>query len=214
MASQALPNVGYLTYTTEQCSGQRKSRTCGWFGPPPERGSEVFITKLPRSASEDVFMHLFSKVGFVYECRLMMDFSGSNRGFAFVKYANRVQALAAVKYLNDYEIQGHLIKVTLSVDNCRLFMRNLPLTKTWIEFLEELNRNVEGVDFLLIYRRTGDQKKMYAVVEFETHQAAAMARRALVPGYVKLFGDIVQVEWADHRSRYGHKQVSHISMYS
>lgn len=212
MAVQLAPNVHYLKFTTKQCAGQRKSRT-SWVGPPPERGSEVFVTKLPRNVFEDVLYPLFSQVGFIFELRLMMDFSGSNRGFAFVKYANHYQALAAVTYLNNYEIQGRHIAVFISVDNCRLYMRNLPKV-TKMEFLEELKSKVNGVTSLVTYKFTGDLKKMFAVVEFEDHHAAAMARRALVPGSVKLFGEIVQVEWADCRSRYGDKQVSQFSVWT
>lgn len=56
----------------------------------------------------------------IYELRLMMDFNGNNRGFAFVKYCAQADAKRALKELNNMEIRkGRLLGVCKSVDNCR-----------------------------------------------------------------------------------------------
>lgn len=60
-----------------------------WEGPPPPRGCEVFVGKIPRDMYEDELVPLFEKAGRLYEFRLMMEFSGENRGYAFVTYTNR-----------------------------------------------------------------------------------------------------------------------------
>ena len=44
-------------------------------------------------------------MGQIYELRLMMDFSGENRGFCFVQYTEPAYAQRAVRELNDYEIR-------------------------------------------------------------------------------------------------------------
>lgn len=61
----------------------------GWEGPPPPRGCEVFVGKIPRDMYEDELVPLFETAGRMYEFRLMMEFSGENRGYAFVMYTNR-----------------------------------------------------------------------------------------------------------------------------
>lgn len=61
----------------------------GWEGPPPPRGCEVFVGKIPRDMYEDELVPLFERAGRIYEFRLMMEFSGENRGYAFVMYTNR-----------------------------------------------------------------------------------------------------------------------------
>lgn len=38
---------------------------------------------------EDDLVPLFEKAGRIYEFRLMMEFSGENRGYAFVMYTDR-----------------------------------------------------------------------------------------------------------------------------
>ncbi|RWR98678.1 APOBEC1 complementation factor-like protein, partial [Dinothrombium tinctorium] len=71
-------------YLVVQENGQRKyGPPPDWIGPPPRKGSEVFIGKIPRDCYEDEIVPLFEQIGKVYELRLMMDFSGANRGYGF-----------------------------------------------------------------------------------------------------------------------------------
>ena len=53
--------------------------------------------KIPRDLYEDELVPVFEKIGKIYELRLMMDFSGSNRGYAFVMYTSTADARRAVK---------------------------------------------------------------------------------------------------------------------
>ena len=65
-------------------------------------------------------MTLIFQIGQIYELRLMMDFSGYNRGYAFVCYTCREHAQLAISRLDNYEIRpGMRIGVCRSVDNCR-----------------------------------------------------------------------------------------------
>uniref|UniRef100_A0A4W6E2M4 DND microRNA-mediated repression inhibitor 1 n=1 Tax=Lates calcarifer TaxID=8187 RepID=A0A4W6E2M4_LATCA len=87
-----------------QVNGQRK------YGGPPEgeRGSrcEVFISQIPRDTYEDLLIPLFRSVGPLWEFRLMMNFSGQNRGFAYAKYSSSSVAANAVRLLNiDSEVR-------------------------------------------------------------------------------------------------------------
>ncbi|XP_033920635.1 probable RNA-binding protein 46 isoform X2 [Melopsittacus undulatus] len=97
-------------YSMVQENGQRKfgGPPPGWEGPPPPRGCEVFVGKIPRDMYEDELVPVFERAGKIYEFRLMMEFS-----------------------------------------------------------------------------------------EYESHRAAAMARRRLIPGTFQLWGHTIQVDWAD-----------------
>ncbi len=76
---------------------------------------------------EDELIPLFSEVGEVYELRLMMDFSGTNRGYCFVTFGKKDEAKQACQELNNHEIRpGKHIGVMMSVDNCRLFVGGIP----------------------------------------------------------------------------------------
>ena len=63
------------------------------------------------------------QLGKIYELRLMMDFSGSNRGYLFVRYSKPAEAKLAIRELNNYEIRpGKFIGVIPSVDNRKLWI--------------------------------------------------------------------------------------------
>lgn len=188
-------------YSIIQRNGQRRfGPPPDWEGPPPARGCEIFIGKLPREIFEDVLVPIFSQIGKIYELRLMMDFSGSNRGYAFVTYTTRADAYRAIKELNGHEIRpGRHIGVVKSVDNCRLFIGGIPRTKTKEEIQDEISNRVKGVVDVIVYKNCFDRKlnRGFAFVEFTSHRTAAMARRALVPGCVKLWDQPVMVDWAE-----------------
>ncbi|XP_034721164.1 APOBEC1 complementation factor-like, partial [Etheostoma cragini] len=174
-------------YQLQQENGQRRygGPPPNWDGAPPERGSEIFVGKLPRDLFEDELVPLCEKFGKIYEVRMMMDFNGNNRGYAFVTFGNKMEAKAAMKQLNNYEIRtGRLLGVCASVDNCRLFVGGIPKTKMREEILTEMRKVTDGVVDVIVYPSAADKSKNrgFAFVEYESHRAAAMARRKLLPG--------------------------------
>ncbi|XP_053927973.1 APOBEC1 complementation factor isoform X1 [Cuculus canorus] len=189
-------------YNLIQENGQRKygGPPPGWDGPPPERGCEIFIGKLPRDLFEDELIPLCEKIGQIYEMRMMMDFNGNNRGYAFVTFSNKQEAKNAIKQLNNYEIRnGRLLGVCASVDNCRLFVGGIPKTKKREEILAEMKKVTDGVMDVIVYPSAADKTKNrgFAFVEYESHRAAAMARRKLLPGRIQLWGHPIAVDWAE-----------------
>ena len=97
--------------------------------------------KIPRDVYEDELVPIFETVGKIYEVRLMMDFDGRNRGYAFVVYAQKKDAQASIKKLNNYEIRrGKMLGVCSSVDNCRLFVGGIPKKVKKQEILDEISK--------------------------------------------------------------------------
>lgn len=189
-------------YSLVQENGQRKygGPPPDWEGPSPERGCEIFIGKLPRDLYEDELVPVLEKIGKIYELRMMMDFNGNNRGYAFVLFTNRQEARNAIKQLNNYEIRnGRLLGVCASVDNCRLFVGGIPKTKRRDEILAEMKKVTEGVMDVIVYPSAADKAKNrgFAFVEYDSHRAAAMARRKLLPGRIQLWGHPIAVDWAE-----------------
>ncbi|GFR80539.1 APOBEC1 complementation factor [Elysia marginata] len=193
--------VNSTGYPLVQENGQRKfGPPPGFKGPPPPRGCEVFVGKVPRDLYEDELVPVFQKMGTIYELRLMMDFSGTNRGFAFVTYCHRSEARRAIKELNNYEIRkGRFLGVCSSVDNCRLFVGGIPKNKVKEDIFSEMSKVTQGVVDVIVYPCAVDKTKNrgFAFVEYENHRAAAMARRKLVPGGVELWGQPIKVDWAE-----------------
>uniref|UniRef100_A0A3B5ABM9 Probable RNA-binding protein 46 n=1 Tax=Stegastes partitus TaxID=144197 RepID=A0A3B5ABM9_9TELE len=189
-------------YNMVQENGQRKygGPPPGWEGPAPPRGCEIFVGKIPRDMYEDELVPLFERAGRIYEFRLMMEFSGENRGYAFITYTNREAAHRAIQTLDNHEVRpGKFIGVCVSLDNCRLFIGSIPKDKKKDEIMEEMMKVTDGVVDVIVYPSSTDknQNRGFAFVEYESHKAAAMARRRLIPGSFQLWGQSIQVDWAE-----------------
>ncbi|XP_047466186.1 probable RNA-binding protein 46 [Mugil cephalus] len=188
-------------YSMVQENGQRKyGPPPGWEAPPPPRGCEVFVGKIPRNMYEDELVPLFETAGQIYEFRLMMEFSGDNRGYAFVMYTSRDAAHRSIQMLDNYEVRpGKFIGVCVSLDNCRLFIGSIPKDKRKEDILDEMQKVTEGVVDVIVYSSSTDKSRNrgFAFVEYESHKAAAMARRKLIPGTFQLWGQSIQVDWAE-----------------
>merc|ERR1719394_208832 len=190
-------------YPIVQRNGQRI------YGPPPNwgareqpsKGCEVFVGRVPRDIFEPELVPVFEKVGIIYELRLMMDFSGSNRGFFFVRYTCKEDAKRAVRELNNYEIRPNKqLGVIHSVDNRKLWISGIPQNRTPSEIQADMERLTDGVRGVILYSSQQDKSKSrgYAFVEYESHRAAALARRKLVPQKFYLGGqEIEKVDWAE-----------------
>lgn len=57
----------------------------------------------------------------------------------------------------------------------------------------------EGLQEVILYQQPDDKKKNrgFCFLEYEDHKSAAQARRRLMSGKVKVWGNPVTVEWAD-----------------
>ncbi|XP_014471559.1 PREDICTED: APOBEC1 complementation factor-like [Dinoponera quadriceps] len=164
------------------------------------KGAEVFLGRLPRDCYEDELMPVLEKVGRLLELRLMLDFSGSTRGYAFALYEEPRIARKACSVLDGHELRpGHRIGVVKSMDNCRLFFGGVPKTKSKEEFMSELTKILDGIVDIYLYPSAHDRSlnRGFIFVEFKDHRAAAMARRKLIPGKVMLWDHEIAVDWAD-----------------
>ncbi|XP_077565548.1 dead end protein 1-like isoform X2 [Stigmatopora nigra] len=113
-----------------QVNGQRKygGPPSVWHGPAPGSNCEVFIGHIPRDMYEDKLIPLFSSVGPLWEFRLMMNFSGHNRGFAYAKYGSAEIAQAAIHQLHGHMLEpGVRIVVYPSTEKRQLWITELPM---------------------------------------------------------------------------------------
>uniref|UniRef100_A0A4W5MY08 Synaptotagmin binding, cytoplasmic RNA interacting protein n=1 Tax=Hucho hucho TaxID=62062 RepID=A0A4W5MY08_9TELE len=161
----------------------------------------IFVGKIPRDLFEDELVPIFEKAGPIWDLRLMMDpLSGLNRGYAFVTFCTKEAASEAVNLCNNHEIRpGKHIGVCISVANNRLFVGSIPKSKTKEQIVEEFAKVTEGLNDVILYHQPDDKKKNrgFCFLEYEDHKTAAQARRRLMSGKVKVWGNVVTVEWAD-----------------
>nr|WLD18578.1 dead end protein [Pelodiscus sinensis] len=181
-----------------QVNGQRKygGPPPGWIGDPPPPGSEVFIGKLPQDIYENKLIPLFQSVGKLYEFRLMMTFSGLNRGFAYAKYGNRRGAQIAIAALNSFEVQkGCPITVCRSTEKCELCVDGLSAAVEQGQLRMLLQEMTAGVLSISLYPSPSRKGGQLAVLKYNSHRAAAMAKKTLVEGHLGLCGQEIEVDW-------------------
>ena len=177
-----------------------------WSGSPPSRGTEIYCYRIPRDCFEDELVPVFTSIGKIFEMRLMVEFSGANRSYCYVRYCQPEDARKAIATLHNYEIRpGYPLAVTKSVDNRKLCIKTVPAINARQDkevILREIGTLVDGVTKVTFIATRWLQ------VEFESHRLAALARRQLVPGDQTLFGkvEIRQVDWADPEQEVSHTQ--------
>uniref|UniRef100_A0AAQ4Q447 RRM domain-containing protein n=1 Tax=Gasterosteus aculeatus aculeatus TaxID=481459 RepID=A0AAQ4Q447_GASAC len=164
-----------------QVNGQRK------YGGPPQGAQhgphcEVFISQIPRDTYEDLLIPLFSSVGPLWEFRLMMNFSGQNRGFAYCKYGSPDVANEAIRLLHGYTIEPTFrLNVRRSTEKRHLCIGDLPATTKQEALLKVLHVLADGVERVSLKAGPGIDG-VSAMVAFSSHHAASMAKKMLVEG--------------------------------
>lgn len=93
--------------------------------------------------------------------------------------------------MNGFEIRpGKPLKANTSVANLRLFIGNIPKTKSKDEIKDELAKAVEGVQDVIVYAPAdeADKKKNrgFCFVDFDTHKNASAAKRKLANGRARV----------------------------
>lgn len=192
-------------YSLDVTVGQRK-----YGGPPPDgdinnppgMGHEIFCGKIPKEVFEDELIPLFEQCGEIWDLRLMMDpLTGLNRGYCFVTFNQKESAREAVKTLDNYEIKpGKKIKINISVANVRLFVGNIPKSKSKDEIQEEFSKLTENLSEVIIYADPENPNKKnrgFAFLEYISHKDASIAKRRIGNGRTRVWGCDIIVDWAD-----------------
>ncbi|CAI5677309.1 dead end protein 1 [Oreochromis aureus] len=180
-----------------QVNGQRKygGPPEVWEGPTPGPRCEVFISQIPRDTYEDILIPLFSSIGPLWEFRLMMNFSGQNRGFAYAKYGSAAIAVEAIRQLHGHMVEpGYRISVRRSTEKRHLCIGGLPASTRQEGILQVLRMLVEGVERVSLKAGPGIEG-VSATVAFSSHHAASMAKKVLVEAFKKQFAMCVSVKW-------------------
>lgn len=131
---------------------------------------------------EDKLIPLFQRAGQLYEFRLMMNFSGQNRGFAYAKYGDPQSAATAIRFLHKHELQqGVQLAVRRSTEKRQLSLGDLPTSVNQERLLQVLQGLSEGVEAVSVKFGKGG-KRNTASVHYTTHYTASMAKKVLCEG--------------------------------
>ena len=163
-------------YALDVTHGQRKygGPPPNWDGPRPGPGCEVFCGRIPKDLYEDELIPLFEDCGDIWDLRLIMDpLTGQNRGFAFVTFTSRAGADAAVAKLDNYSIKENInLEIKISTPKLRLFIGNIPKSKSANEIKEEFEGRTAGLVEVIIYSSPDYKMKKegFCFLEYESQK--------------------------------------------
>ncbi|NWU42888.1 DND1 protein, partial [Hylia prasina] len=183
-----------------QINGQRHygGPPPGWEGGPPPAGTEVYIARLPQDVYENTLIPLFQSVGKLYEFRLMMTFSGLNRGFAYARYASVQDARRAITTFHRFQLRrGCAIVVCWSTQKRELVVSGLPASMSQQELEARLQVVTEGIRSVTLRASPCQRQAKLAVLKYRSHKDAALAKKALMEGNLRLGKEGMRVDWLD-----------------
>ena len=77
--------------------------------------SKLYVGNLPYNVTEDDLRGLFAQAGEVKEVSLITDrATGRSKGFGFVEMTNQADAEKAIQLLNDHDMGGRPLKVSIA----------------------------------------------------------------------------------------------------
>lgn len=166
------------------------------------KNCQVFCGRIPINMMEQELFPLFEQYGKVMDFQLMMNsFTDQSRGFAFITFAEPSSAISCVELLNNYKVvPGAYLNVRTSTPNQRLFVGNISKTKGKEAIRAEFDKVLCGIADIIVYSCPDDkfsQNRGFCFIDFESHQAAARAKRRLESGKVRMFNTEMFVDWAD-----------------
>jgi cold-inducible RNA-binding protein len=83
----------------------------------PVNNNKLYVGNLPWSITNEQLAELFGQYGEVVadSAVIITDrMSGRSKGFGFVEFVNEADAQAALEALNEYEVDGRALKVTIA----------------------------------------------------------------------------------------------------
>ncbi|KAK9285136.1 hypothetical protein L1049_024321 [Liquidambar formosana] len=144
---------------------------------------EIFVGGLDRDAVEEDVKKVFEKIGEIVEVRLHKNpLTNKNKGYAFVKFANKEHASRALSEMKNPLINGKRCGTAPSEDNDTLFLGNICNTWTKEAIKQKLKEyGVEGVENITLVPDAQHEglSRGFAFLEFSCHPEAMLAYKRL-----------------------------------
>lgn len=183
------------SYNIHQVNGQLMATYNNFDWKNPKRNTEIFIKMLPRDCLIQEIFKFVHKCGRIYQIRLLMDFSGYNRGFCFVSFFDEFSTRKAIFLLNGMDIRdGYSVTVKLSLNNCQLLMTGVPDYLSYTDVAERLHF-LHGLKSVTCSGNTAFNNTCSYLLHFNCHKSAVESRKLIWP-QVRLFNTEVHVDWA------------------
>jgi RNA recognition motif-containing protein len=147
----------------------------------------VFVSNLDFSITSEQIKDIFVKVGEISEVRLVTNFSGKSKGFAYVEFRDEFPVSEALKL--DRQLvcgrpmfvspcnpsnTGHKFKFNTGLEKNKLFIKGLPFSITKEDLEQLFGTHGKLKEVRIVTYRNGKPKGL-AYVDYESEVAAAQA---------------------------------------
>ncbi|CAJ1942393.1 unnamed protein product [Sphenostylis stenocarpa] len=144
---------------------------------------EIFVGGLDRDATEEDLRKVFQRIGEIVEVRLHKNSStNKNKGYAFVKFANKEHAKKALSEMKNPVIHGKRCGTAPSEDNDTIFLGNICNTWTKEAIKQKLkDYGIDGVENITLVPDVQHEglSRGFAFLEFSCHADAMLAYKRL-----------------------------------
>ncbi|KAJ6646664.1 putative RNA-binding protein 46 [Pseudolycoriella hygida] len=171
--------IGEWAYSQIQINGERITTNVSFLSCsiPSTNPIEVFVNRIPYKMYEDNLIPLFETIGVVAQFRLMMDYSGQNRGFGFLIYVRREDAQRAITYLDNILVSSWCrLQLCISKNNRRLWLGKINDDLDVDTAIQMILEKVNPLEIILSKRNF----RRCFLLKFETHRDAAISRKILL----------------------------------
>ncbi|KAG5891930.1 hypothetical protein JTB14_030075 [Gonioctena quinquepunctata] len=167
--------------------------------PHPKRGSEIYIRKIPVNLLLQEILEFTMRAGDVYQIRILLEFSGYNRGYCFVTYFDNKSAKKAAVILNGERIRETDVPVVvrLSFDNNRLELSGIPKNLSHGDIFEKMSKFIGG-NLLQVFKLSPNDNKSETtkcLLRYDTHKSAVEAKKKVYPSF-EMFDRKIEIDWA------------------
>ncbi|KAL4582691.1 hypothetical protein LXL04_007249 [Taraxacum kok-saghyz] len=144
---------------------------------------EIFVGGLDRDTTEEEVKRAFQYVGEVVNIRMHKELpTNKNKGYAFVRFANKDQVARALSEMKNPVIHGKRCGTAPSDDNDTLFLGNICNTWTKEAIQQKLkDYNIQGLENLTLVPNPHHPgtSRGFAFLEFSGHPDAMLAYKRL-----------------------------------
>lgn len=146
---------------------------------PPSKPTELYIKQIPRfGCTEQDILPFFARFGEIYEFRLLIDYEGHNRGFAYLIYFHEKAALACLDCMGYFIIRpGVMLDVTVSEQRSSLVAMGIPWQVEDDAIVMGLKQTFCGVQRVLVQRQ---DNLVAAILLFPDHDSALQVSSSAV----------------------------------
>lgn len=136
---------------------------------------------LPRQVDEIELLNSFRPHGEIFEIRILREPTKpkTHKGFGFITYLTRKEALNAVKNMHMAKIGTNEVHVQVSINPTRLFLWPIADTTTSEEVLQRVSTIVNGVAAVEVFEIEENPPSKFAILQFHSSQLTRNAQLVL-----------------------------------